>query len=88
MNNKKRCKLKSGRRFKNFVRCFESNHTSSRLSQLIKYIKTGKYFTSTPHEAYELYPSEWVKDVFITSKIRRSRIKNSLVGIQFISGGE
>lgn len=81
MNVKKRCKLKSTNRLKHYQSFGWLKSVVYRLrnDKIIRhYLKTGKYVKITSEVAYELFPGRglWVKDLFITSKVKRSRIKN------------
>ena len=53
---------------------------------MIKLFATGKYVRTESEEAYELVPGSGMlfKDLFITSKVRRSRVKNVPDGARFV----
>lgn len=89
MNVKKRCKLKSANRLRHYQSFGWLKSVVYRLrnDKIIRhYLKTGKYVRITSGSAYELFPGGGccVKDLFITSKVKRSRIKNIPDGCVYV----
>lgn len=87
MNTKKRCKLKSQGRYSHYKKFGWLAKIAYRLrgdKTIRHYLKTGKYIQIEAPEPYELVPGMWFKDLFITSKVRKSRIKNIPDGARFV----
>lgn len=84
MKVKKASKLKSAGRIKYYKTFGWLGHVAYRLrgdSVIRKYLETGKY-VQTYGEVYELIPGHklLVKDIFISSTVKRSRVKNKRDG--------
>lgn len=87
MNTKKRCKLKSQGRYNHYKKFGWLAKIAYRLrgdKTIHHYLKTGKYIQIESLEAYELVPRAWFKDLFVTSKVRKSRVKNIPDGARFV----
>lgn len=78
MKVKKKAKLKSSGRIQYYKTFGWLGTIAYRLrGDLVirKFLETGKY-VRTEGEAYLLMERLWVRDLFITSKVKRSRVKN------------
>lgn len=89
MNNKKRAKLKSLGRYKYYKSFGWLGVIAYRLrgdATLRKYLASGKYVQKVGGVPYELsgIPGFWVRDLFISSVVRKSRVKNIYNGCQHI----
>lgn len=90
MKVKKSCKLKSAGRIKHYKAFGWLGPLAYRLrgdSVIRKFLETGKY-VRTEGEPYLLVDRLWVRDLFITSKVKRSRIKNIPDGCVCLSESE
>ncbi|UYL04667.1 hypothetical protein EBOKLHFM_00047 [Klebsiella phage KP13-26] len=89
MNVKKQSKIKSLGRYKHYKSFGWLARVVYRLrgdKTIRHYLATGKYVRTESEEAYELVPGSGMlfKDLFITSKVRRSRVKNVPDGARFV----
>lgn len=78
MKIKKKCKLKSTGRLKHFKSFGWLGMVAYRLRgdrTIRHHLETGKY-VQTRGEIYELIPGLEVQDLFISSTVKRSRVKN------------
>lgn len=90
MKIKKQSKKKSAGRFKHYKSYGWLASVVYRLrgdSVVLHYLKTGKYI-QTMGKPYELIPGFKVQDLFITSKVKRSRVKNIRDGCVFLPRDE
>lgn len=78
MNVKKKSKLKSAGRMRHYKSFGWLGHIAYRLrgdNVIRHYLSTGKYIQTTG-EIYELIPGFEVQDLFISSTVKRSRVKD------------
>lgn len=78
MKVKKQSKLKSEGRIRYYKSFGWLGHVAYRLrgdSTIRHYLKTGKYIQTTG-KIYELLPGFEVQELFISSTVKRSRVKN------------
>lgn len=88
MKIKKQSKKKSAGRFKHYKSYGPWRQIVYRLRGnkiLQHYLKTGKYIERMG-EPYELIPGFKVQDLFITSTVKRSRVKNIRNGCMYLPG--
>lgn len=90
MNNKKRSKLKSAVRYKYYKSFGWLGRLAYRMrgDQVIrKFIASGKYVRELGGAPYEFIEGHnfWMMDLFISSKVRKSRVKNIPYGCQHIT---
>ncbi|XKX17413.1 hypothetical protein MVUOKPPV_CDS0016 [Klebsiella phage phi1_175008] len=89
MNVKKKSKIKSLGRYKHYKSFGWLARVAYRLrgdKTIRHYLATGKYVRTESAEAYELVPGSGMlfKDLFISSKVRRSRVKNIPDGARYV----
>lgn len=90
MNNRKRAKLKSAGRYAHYKSFGWLARVAYRLrgdKAIRKFVASGKYVREMGATPYQLIEGHdmWVMDVFISSTVRKSRVKNIRDGCQYIT---